>query len=113
MRCRKYGNIKTEVDGIKFDSRKESNRYFELKLLEKSGQITDLILQPRFKIIDAVRFNGKTQRSRFYIADFMYCENGKIIVEDVKSEITRKNPVYTLKRQLFLIQNSDIEFREV
>lgn len=27
----KYGNIKTVVDGIKFDSKKEAGRYQELK----------------------------------------------------------------------------------
>ena len=35
----KYGNIKTRVDGILFDSKKEAKRYLELKLLEKAGRI--------------------------------------------------------------------------
>lgn len=48
MKYNKYGNIKTVIDGIKFDSKRESERYLELKLLEKAGEISDLKLQPRF-----------------------------------------------------------------
>jgi hypothetical protein len=105
----KYGNIKTIIDGIKFDSQKEANRYFELKLLLKSGQIKDLELQPKFKICDSIRYEGKMYRERYYIADFMYTESGTLmkIVEDVKSPATSKDKVYTLKKQLFLLRYSD------
>lgn len=109
----KYGNVKTESDGYKFDSMKEESRYQELKLLQSAGTITELKLQPKYKICNKVFWNGKSLRERYYIADFRYIENGRIIVEDVKSEITRKNPVYTLKKQMFLLNNQDIEFREV
>ena len=113
MRKIKYGNIKTKLDGYTFDSRKEANRYAELKMLELAGRISQLVIQPKFRIIDSVRWNGKTHRARFYIADFQYFDGEKIIVEDVKSEITKKNPVYTLKRQLFLIQNPEYTFMEI
>jgi hypothetical protein len=100
----KYRNKKTEVDGIRFDSVKEANRYCELKMLEKAGEIKDLVLQPKFQVIPKVQWGGVWQRERVYIADFQYKEKGNTIVEDVKSEHTRKNPVYTLKRQLFLLR---------
>ena len=109
----KYNNIKTVVDGHKFDSLKESRRYSELKMMEKAGLIKNLALQPKFEIIPAVKWNGKTYRKRSYLADFIYKEDGVVIVEDVKSFITKKNPVYTLKRQLFLIKYPEYVFKEV
>lgn len=105
----KYGNRKTTVEGITFDSAKEANRYRELKMLEISGLISDLKIQQRFEIVPKA---GGNKRSRFYIADFTYLEGGKKIIEDVKSEITRKNPVYTLKKALVLWQYPDWIFRE-
>lgn len=92
----KFNNVITEIDGLKFDSAKESRRYRELKLLECAGQIRDLELQKRFPI----RINDELVCS--YIADFVYREghSGKQVVEDVKSAFTRKNPVYRLKAKL-------------
>lgn len=105
----KYGNRKTTVEGITFDSAKEANRYRELKMLEISGLISDLKIQQRFEIVPKA---GGNKRARFYVADFTYLEGGKKIIEDVKSEITRKNPVYTLKKALVLWQYPDWIFRE-
>lgn len=105
----KYGNRKTTVEGITFDSAKEANRYRELKMLEISGLISDLKIQQRFEIVPKA---GGNKRARFYVADFTYLEGGKKIIEDVKSEITRKNPVYTLKKALVLWQYPDWNFRE-
>ena len=87
----KYRSVKTEVNGIKFDSKKEAARYQQLKLLERAGQISYLELQPRFDLI----VNGTN--CGFYKADFRYQENGKVVVEDVKG---MKTPVYNLKKKL-------------
>lgn len=95
----KYHNKKTIMDGIKFDSRKESERYCELKLLEQSGKIKGLELQKRFEIVPKVNGN---KRARYYVADFVYIVDGQKIIEDVKSPITKKNPVYSLKKALIL-----------
>ena len=46
----KYRNIKTEIDGIKFDSKKEAKRYSELKMLESTSAINQLELQPQFPL---------------------------------------------------------------
>lgn len=70
----KYRNRKVIVDGKEFDSKKEANRYCELKLLLKAGEITDLKLQPRFLLQDSFKKNGKTYRKIQYVADFSFCQ---------------------------------------
>ena len=87
----KYKAIRTEVDGITFASRKEANRYKELKFLRSEYRISDLILQPKFP----VEVCGK--KICTYVADFMYYENGNQIIEDVKGV---KTPVYRIKKKL-------------
>jgi len=94
MRKNKYNARKTVVDNIVFDSAKEARRYSDLKLLENCGRIHSLTLQPRFDLI----VNG--MNCGYYKADFKYVENSKEIVEDVKSAMTAKLPVYRLKKKL-------------
>ena len=106
MTWSKYGNKKTIIDGITFDSKKEGNRYCELKLLERAGQITDLKLQVPFEICPS----QQGERAIKYIADFTYTESGKKIVEDVKG---KRTDVYIIKRKLFKQRHTDYEFREV
>lgn len=106
----KYHNVKVLYDGIKFDSKREASRYAELKMLEKCGQIKNLQMQAKFEICP--KKNGN-HRARYYIADFVYEENGNKICEDVKSFITRRNPVYSLKKALVLANYPEYEFREV
>lgn len=112
-RKQKYNNKIVEIDGHKFDSQKEGDYYLYLKKLVDKGRIRSLQLQPRFKILDKVNWEGKTLRARFYVADFQFVEDGKTVVVDVKSKITEANPLYRLKRQLFLSLYPDIEFREM
>lgn len=109
----KYRNIVVECDGIKFDSKKERNRYIELKKLEKFGVIKNLRLQVPFLLIDTIRINNITYRKTYYYADFTYELDGKLIVEDVKSEATRKDKVYRLKIKMLLDKYKDIEFKEI
>lgn len=105
----KYNNTKTTVDGIKFDSKREATRYSELKLLERAGKITDLILQPRFELIPKYEINGRKVRKMEYIADFQYVENGKTVIEDAKGFKTKE---YLIKKKLFEYQYK-IEITEV
>lgn len=91
----KYNAKKTYVDGIAFDSRKEAKRYQELKLLERGGVISDLDCQVKFELIP----KQEGERPCYYVADFVYTENGKKVVEDVKGFRT---DVYKLKRKLML-----------
>lgn len=102
----KYGNVKTEIDGILFDSKAEAERYGELKLMEYAGKITELSRQVKYILFP----KNKHGREVSYIADFVYIDDstGKMVVEDVKSKIT-KTPVYRLKKRLMAeIHNIDI-----
>jgi len=93
----KYGAVKTEVDGIVFDSKKEARRYLELKTMEKAGVISALELQPSFDlVVNGVKI-GK------YKGDFRYVVNGTYVVEDCKG---MKTPVYRLKKKLMLALHS-------
>lgn len=90
----KYNNIKTVVDGIKFDSKGEASRYTELKLLQRAGEINDLQLQVPFVLYSKNQHGGKVK----YIADFTYFDrNGIYVVEDFKGVRTAE---YKLKRRL-------------
>lgn len=93
----KFRNVRTVVDGIEFASKREAARYGELRLLERAAQIKDLRIQPRFPL----SVEGKKVCT--YVADFAYrtAALGVEIVEDVKSPITRKHPVYRIKAKLF------------
>lgn len=95
----KYRAVKTVVDNIKFDSKKESVRYLELKALEASGEIKSLSLQVPFVLLGKEKgLDGKTLREMKYIADFVYLDkNGKMHVEDVKG---MKTDVYKIKKRL-------------
>jgi hypothetical protein len=93
----KYGAVKTTVDGIKFDSKAESRRYEELKLLELVGRISGLELQKKFILAEPCVVKGRKRPARYYIADFVYIENGEQIVEDSKGVVT---PMYSFKRHL-------------
>ncbi len=122
----KYLNRKTEIDGIVFDSRKEAKYYLVLRQLEKDGKISNLRLQVPYEIIPAVyktevvhlktkdkEIRKCVQKAAHYVADFVYdLPSGKEIVVDVKSEITRKNAEYRLKKKMMLAFNG-IEIQEV
>ena len=92
----KFGAKKTIVDGITFDSKWESERYGQLKAMERGGIVTDLKLQVKYDIvINDIKICK-------YIADFVYKEessDGKIreIVEDAKGFET---PEFKLKKKL-------------
>lgn len=106
----KYLNKKTIIDGITFDSKREAKRYSELRLLERSGHIDTLTLQPKFTIFPSQRRDdGKAERPCVYIADFMYRENGAFVVEDVKG---MKTPEYIVKRKAMLAIHG-ISVREI
>lgn len=90
----KYRAKRTEAFGIVFDSAKEARRYGDLVLLQRAGEITHLRRQETFKFyVEGVLIGS-------YRCDFAYTENGKVIVEDVKSPVTRKLPLYQMKKKL-------------
>lgn len=93
----KFNNVKTEIDGITFDSKAEAARYYELKLLQRAGMIADLRLQVPFVLAPAVKLDERTKPALRYYADFVYFRDGKQIVEDVKGQRTQ---VYKIKQHL-------------
>lgn len=114
----RYYHIRTATsDGAIHDSRKEAERWCELTLLERAGKISNLQRQVPFELLPAQyesfeRYgkNGKRlkdgkrciEKSVVYIADFVYNEGGKKVVEDVKSAATKKKESYILKRKMLL-----------
>lgn len=67
----KYNAKKTVVDSIEFDSKKEANRYCELKLALRAGIIQNLCRQVKFLLVPG----SLAERAMYYIADFVYTEN--------------------------------------
>lgn len=100
----KYGAKPVIIDGIRFASTKEGNRYSELRLLERAGVITQLDIQPKFPL----SIDGKHICN--YLGDFVYFENNARVVEDVKGV---KTPVYRLKRKMLLACFPGIDHREI
>lgn len=120
----KYQAIKTCVNGIEFDSRKEARRYQELLLLQRAGAILNLRRQVKYILIPAQyefyeRYGKKGQKLKpgrrllekecAYIADFVYEENGKEVVEDTKGIKTKD---YIIKRKMMLFMHG-IRIKEV
>lgn len=87
----KYHAIPIEVDGIKFHSTAEANRWCELRLLEQTGSILKLERQVRFPLV----VNGV--KIGTYVADFTYLTAGELVVEDIKGVITA---TFRMKRRL-------------
>ena len=104
MTYSKYRAKKETVDGITFDSRKEASRYRQLKLMEKAKAIQDLQLQVKFPLIPKSKYGREVK----YIADFVYYDQGKMVVEDTKGF---KTDVYKLKKRL-LAEKYGIEIKE-
>lgn len=110
MAMPKYRNKKVIHDGIKFDSKKEAIRYSQLKMFEKAGLISNLQLQKEFVLIPAQKIDGKVvERACKYKADFVYIEDGKMVVEDTKGF---KTPEYIIKRKLMLFVHG-IQIKEI
>ena len=108
----KFRNIKSAG----YDSKKEKKRADTLRLLEKTGEISNLREQVAYELIPSqyLIIGGKKkciERSCKYIADFVYEKNGETIVEDTKSPITR-TPAYVIKRKLML-HLFNIQIKEV
>lgn len=99
-----------------FDSQKELDRWDMLQIMEQRGEISELQRQVPYVLIPSQYIKvWKTVRKKevlkdkrveapiTYKADFQYrLPDGKLIVEDVKSAVTRRLPEYVMKRKLML-----------
>lgn len=111
----KYNNTKVEIDGVKYDSKKESQRNAYLELMQKQGLISDLKRQVVFELIPTI-YEDKVvhlktkdkivkrvaQKSVTYKADFTYIKDGKLVVEDVKASASYKalDQTFILKEKM-------------
>lgn len=132
MRRSKYGNRKAVVDGITFDSRKEANRFQELRMLERAGKIKALERQVKYVLIPTQReasfevYKSGPNKGRrkpgkvvehecSYVADFVYTKDGETVVEDVKGYRAPSSAAYAkfvIKRKLML-ERYGIRVKEV
>ena len=107
----KYNARRVTLDGYTFDSAAEANRYAELKLAGRAGEISGLRVHPRYRLQEGFNTaDGERVRPIYYIADFEYIEDGIIVAEDVKGV---KTAVFKLKEKLFKYRYPEIDFRLV
>ena len=107
-RKNKYGNDKIIVQGIKFDSKREAQRFQHLRLMERAGLISDLKLQVPIPLIGQYGpLKGASGRALTYRADFTYIDTstGKLIVNDAKGFETT---AYKLKKAILAAQGIEI-----
>lgn len=98
----KYKNKKVFIEGLWFDSAKEGRRYCQLVVLAKKGLISGLETQKKFELVPAAILDGRKKTAMRYFSDFYYFDETKKqwIVEDTKSIVTRKNPLYRAKKHM-------------
>lgn len=78
----------TELDGIKFASKKEAKRYRDLKTLQELGEILFFLRQVPFHLQAGVK----------YVCDFLvFWTNGEVTIEDVKGI---KTDMYIVKKKM-------------
>lgn len=102
----KYNAKKVVVNNINFDSQAEAEYYLFAKSLLNKGEISDLTLQPQFLLQDGYRVNTNTTKrgikkisSIKYTPDFMFVQDGKNVVIEVKGFM---NDSYKIRKRLFL-----------
>lgn len=121
----KYGNSKVEYQGIKFDSKREMQRYIILKDAENKGLISDLRMQVKFELIPAVKETyiqhlktkdkecTKTlQLPITYTCDFAYIKDNELVIEDVKISKSMLPKEYVLKKKMMFALKG-IKIREI
>lgn len=108
----KYNAVKTEINGITFDSKKEADYYSKLLLLKKAGIVESFVMQKDFTLQDAfTRENGERIKATRYRADFVVkYANGIEEVIDVKGV---KTEAYKIKKKMLLDMYPNINFIEV
>ena len=122
---KKYNNTKVEYNGIKFDSKREMQRYLVLKDAEDNGIISDLQLQVKYELIPSIKEEYiehlktkdkvKTRTLQLpitYTCDFQYIKNGELVIEDVKASPKMLPKEFTLKEKL-LFWRYGIKIRKI
>jgi hypothetical protein len=106
MKRSKYKNVPTVVDGVRFASKAEAKRDYELHMLERAGKIQNVKRQPRYPLY----VEGKLITT--YVADWCYQEVTKdgpvFVAEDRKGALT---PAFKIKWALAKALHPEIEWR--
>lgn len=118
----KFGARKIRNEWGEFDSRAEMARYIELVQMQRVGLINGLQRQVKYEIIPAIKvqkeiaLKTKTkvverveEKAAHYTCDFQYTQDGVLVIEDAKSDATRREKDYVLRRKLMkhLIQEQN------
>lgn len=112
----KFHNIPTDYDDCHFESQKEAQRYVELRLLVRIGDIKDLRVHPKYVLQEAFKgADGKVVREIYHKPDFSYtvCETGEMCVEDVKGGTATQTRNWKNKYKLFLKRYPNITYKVV
>ena len=88
IRKHKFNAVRTELDGINFDSKKEGRYYMELKLRMKSGEILFFLRQVPFDLLGGVKYRIDFQE---------FHSDGTIHFIDVKG---RRTEMYIAKKKM-------------
>jgi len=83
----KYNNVRTELDGIKFDSKKEAKYYLDLKIRVKSGEVVFFLRQVPFDLDGNVKYRVDFQE---------FHADGTVHFIDVKG---MRTAMYILKKK--------------
>jgi len=112
VRANKHRAVKREYNGMMFDSGRELERWQELELMQRAGEIIHLVRQVPFELAGSVVLGGRKKPAIRYIADFAYwdlCGCPAYIVEDAKSPHLRNDPVFRMKMHLLkLVHNIEV-----
>lgn len=90
VRRHKYGAKKTEIDGVRFDSRAEARRWQALQMLERAGEISNLERQVVYELAPKIKYDGAARATPALrmVADFRYRAGDRVVVEDCKGVLT-------------------------
>lgn len=107
----KFKNIRVEVDGEKFDSKREAAYWHELQLRQMAGEIRDLRRQVTFPLYTPSFADGVNCEDSALIVDFVFFDNdatGAEHVQDVKG--AKETPMFASKaKRLFIQQGIEVE----
>lgn len=109
----KFSNEKTIADGIKFDSKKEEQRYYYLKLLEKAGEIKSFEHHKKYVLLESFEnSDGKHRSPITYTPDFVITNNNETLyAEDVKGSRDIITPLFIVKQKLFECRYPEIPLK--
>ena len=93
----KYNNFRFKDSEGSWDSKRERARWDQLRALEAAGRIENLKKKIPYELIPSSVKAGKKLRPVVYVADFVYTENGLLVVEDSKGF---RPKLYLLKKRL-------------